>query len=286
MTGNISAGLLVGRLSDGAAPGASAVAAVRARQAAAEAANNCLIAQCSAGAGRQRERGRGRRDRQRVATGAMGDWLPLVTSPMRMPAPPAASPSTTSPPVMPPPTRSMWTRRAPRARSWSRWPAASRTRAWTSSRPGHGPVRDDRWQWAAGRCLRRRKVRDATAEGGDGTGTGGKARVATIPSWPKSSSESVSLAPRAACGEVGPLSGYGDEAVLGRPPRAAGGSHRRRPSPSRGGASLRRRAQHDQAMAPAAPPDRLGGRLAPARAVATDRPRGRASPRGPGSCRP
>ena len=43
--------------------------------------------------------------------------------------------------------------------------------------------------------------------------------------------------------------GCGDEAVLGRPPRAAAGSHRRRPAPGRGGPPLRRRAQHHQAVA-------------------------------------
>ena len=56
--------------------------------------------------------------------------------------------------------------------------------------------------------------------------------------------------------KVGLVRGCGDEAVLGRPPRTAPGRHRRWPAPGRGGPSLRRRAQHHQTLAPAAPPDR------------------------------
>jgi hypothetical protein len=62
--------------------------------------------------------------------------------------------------------------------------------------------------------------------------------------------------PRAACGEVGPVRGWGDEAILGRPPRTAAGRHRRWLTPGRGGPPLRRRTQHHQAVATTAPGDR------------------------------
>ena len=91
--------------------------------------------------------------------------------------------------------------------------------------------------------------------------------------------------PRAACGRVGPLRGWGDEAVLGRPPRTAPGRHRRWLAPGRGGPPLRRRAQHHQAMAPSSPGDRWGAGLTATRTVAADRTGGRAGAGGSGSRR-
>ena len=78
----------------------------------------------------------------------------------------------------------------------------------------------------------------------------------------------------------------GDEAVLGRPPRAAATGHRRRPGPSRGRPPLRRRPDDDQALAATAGGRRAGAH-APARPRAPDRPRaaggaGGAAAGGPG----
>jgi transposase len=64
----------------------------------------------------------------------------------------------------------------------------------------------------------------------------------------------------------------GHEAVLGGPPRTAAAGHRRRPAPSRGRPPLRRRHEHDQALA-AAPGARRPGAHAPPRSPAPHRAR-------------
>ena len=66
----------------------------------------------------------------------------------------------------------------------------------------------------------------------------------------------------------------GDEAALGRPPRAAAAGHLRRPDSGRGGPSRRRRGEHDPPQASSTAGDPQPGTLAPAEALAArGRPR-------------
>src|SRR5215210_2374273 len=83
------------------------------------------------------------------------------------------------------------------------------------------------------------------------------------------------------------MRGCGNEAVLGRPPRAAAGGHRRRPAPGRGGPPLRYWRQHDQAVAQATPGDRRRDGQTPAGTAATggSSSRVRARRSGPGRSR-